>query len=213
MAAVKRNDPKKRPVPAIEKVEKLEKRPGGKPASATEAPRRGPKPSGKAPPKGRRDDRRDDRRDGGRGEHRRGARPAPTAEAKGPAFIGGPRNEFGTRVARRITCSRCGNVDHVPHAPKDLSRALCRSCAGEVLKTYEVGTRVRETRPCVCTLCQRTFQLPISVELKDDVALCPDCLRGFATWTGGLGSTPEERESVEVEQRLGGTLVRRRKKS
>ncbi|MCC7074718.1 MAG: hypothetical protein IT383_25640 [Deltaproteobacteria bacterium] len=189
MAAVKRNDPKKRPVPA---VEKLGKRPG-----TSAAP-----PRAKARP-ARADGRRG--RDGGR-------KPAQTNDADAPVFIGGPKNEFGTRVARRITCSRCGAVDHVPHAPRKLERALCRACAVEVLKTYEVGTRMPvQTRPAVCSLCKKPFALPVKVELTDEI-LCPDCLRGFATWTGGIDTTWDQRQDVVIEARVSGTLVRRRKK-
>lgn len=193
MPAVKRNDPKKRPVPEIEKIEKLAKR-----------------PVASAPPK-RRPSRDDAARGSGGKRGRPGAAKRPV-EDDAPAFVGGPKNQFGTRVARRITCSRCGEVDHVPHAPRDLSRALCRSCAREVLKTYEAGTRVPvPMQPAVCSLCKKPFALPAKVELTDEI-LCPDCLRGFATWTGGIDSAWESRQDVVLEQRVGGTLVRRRKK-
>ncbi len=189
MAAVKRNDPKKRPVPA---VEKLGKRPG-----AAAAPARTKARPSRAEPRRGRDDA--DRR-------------APRDDVDGPQFFGGPKNEFGTRVARRITCSRCGAVDHVPHAPRKLERALCRACAADVLNTYEVGTRAKvETRPAACSLCKKPFALPVKVELTDEI-LCPDCLRGFATWTGGIDTAWDERRGVVIEARVSGTLVRRRKK-
>lgn len=190
MAGAKRNDPKKRPVPEVEKLAK-------RPAAVAPTRRRPPRDEAET----RRRGRRDDQRGGKKGE-----------EATAPAFIGGPKNQFGTRVARRITCSRCGNVDHVPHAPRDISRALCRACAAEVLKTYEVGTRAPvETQPAVCSLCKKPFILPARVELTDEI-LCPDCLRGFATWAGAIDASWESRQDVVVEQRVGGTLVRRRKK-
>lgn len=189
MAAVKRNDPKKRPVPA---VEKLGKRPGAPPA----APRPKARPARAESRRGRDD----------------GRKPAMPDDAEAPVFIGGPKNQFGTRVARRITCSQCGNVDHVPHAPRNLERALCRACAAEVLKTYEMGTRAPvATRPAVCSLCKKPFALPVKVELTDEI-LCPDCLRGFATWTGGIDTAWDQRHDVVVEARVSGTLVRRRKK-
>jgi hypothetical protein len=131
----------------------------------------------------------------------------------GPKYIGGPRNEFGTRVAKRITCSRCGNVDHVPYAPKDSTKALCRACAVEVLKTYEAGTKVRmPTKPAVCNLCGTPFALPITAE-DDGDPLCPNCLRGFTTWQGSVDVPFVERTQSIVEERLSGALVRKRKRS
>src|SRR5262245_6321315 len=64
----------------------------------------------------------------------------PPSLLDGPKFVGGPRNEHGTRVARRVTCARCGTSDHVPYVPKNPANALCRNCAAEVLKTFESGT-------------------------------------------------------------------------
>jgi RNase P subunit RPR2 len=129
----------------------------------------------------------------------------------GPKFFGGPRNEFGTRVARRVTCARCGTSDHVPYVPKDPSKALCRTCAAEVLSTYEAGVRVRTpTRKTTCNLCGAPFDLPISAE-DDGDPLCPSCLRGFTSWQGSVDVPFEERQQVVVEERLSGALVRKRK--
>src|SRR5688572_22889437 len=76
---------------------------------------------------------RDAAKPGRRGARGEAASPSPS----GAKFVGGPRNEHGTRIARRITCSRCGKSDHVPFVPKDAKRALCRDCAAEMLKTFE----------------------------------------------------------------------------
>lgn len=177
----------------------------------------GPAP---APARSRGDDRRDDRRPRpeDRGSDRRGA---PRAEGRGagrgrdldegPRFIGGPRNEHGTRIARRVTCARCGTADHVPYVPKDPTKALCRTCAAEVLKTYEAGVRVRvQTRKTLCNLCGAPFDLPVSAE-DDGDPLCPSCLRGFTAWQGSVDVPFAEREKVVVEERLSGALVRKRK--
>ena len=69
----------------------------------------------------------------------------------------------------------------------------------------------RATRPAVCSVCRTPFTLPAKVELTDDI-LCRDCLRGFATWTGGVDTTWESRQEVVLEQQVGGAVVRRRKK-
>jgi CxxC-x17-CxxC domain-containing protein len=147
--------------------------------------------------------------------------PAPSAPAPrqhrdggadGPKFIGGPRNEHGTRVARRVACSRCGKSDHVPYVPKDTTRALCRDCAAEVLKTFEHGVKVRmPTKDAVCNLCGTPFQLPITAE-DDGDPLCQNCLRGFTTWQGSVDTPFSERKDAVVEERLSGALVRKRVK-
>jgi CxxC-x17-CxxC domain-containing protein len=142
----------------------------------------------------------------------RGEAPASTSPS-GAKFVGGPRNEHGTRIARRIKCSRCGKSDHVPFVPKDAARALCRDCAAEMLKTFEVGVKVRmPTKPAVCNLCGAPFDLPITAE-DDGDPLCSNCLKGFTTWQGSVDKPFEERSQTVTEPSLGGTLVRKRKKS
>jgi hypothetical protein len=129
----------------------------------------------------------------------------------GNLYVGGPRNEHGTRVARRVACGRCGAEDHVPYAPRDASKALCRACAALVLRAYEVGTRApTETRPETCHLCQTPFRIPISVK-DDGDPLCPNCLRGFATWSGSLDTPFEERQQRIIETRRTGVVVRKRR--
>ena len=131
--------------------------------------------------------------------------------ARSTVRLGGPRNEWGTRIARRVTCGRCGAEDHVPYVPRDASRALCRACATEVLKAYEVGVKVRtETRPVTCNLCGTPFQLPVNV-VDDGDLLCPNCLRGFATWSGSIDTPFSERENRVLLERRTGVVVRTRR--
>lgn len=137
---------------------------------------------------------------------------SPPFERKGGGnlYVGGARNEFGTRIAKRITCSRCGNDDHVPHAPKDLSKAMCRACAALVLRAYEMGTRAPiDTRPETCNLCGSPFRIPIAVK-DDGDPLCPSCLRGFTTWQGSIDTPFEERQNRVLEQRKPGVVVRKK---
>ncbi len=115
-------------------------------------------------------------------------------------------------MARRVTCARCGTADHVPYVPKDPTKALCRNCAAEVLKTFEQGTKVRmPTRPAVCNLCGTPFALPITAE-DDGDPLCPSCLRGFTAWQGSVDVPFAQRTEAVVEERLSGALVRKRKR-
>lgn len=124
--------------------------------------------------------------------------------------VGGARNNYGTRISRHIECSRCGADDHVPFVPKDMKRALCRPCAVEVLKTYEVGVRVRvELKKIDCNLCGKPFEIPASVEDDGDL-LCRDCLQGFTSWSGSVDTPYQERNQVAYVPQSNGTLLRKR---
>jgi hypothetical protein len=128
----------------------------------------------------------------------------------GNLYVGGARNEHGTRVARRVVCGRCGVEDHVPYVPKDSARAMCRACAALVLRAYELGTRApTETRPETCNLCGTPFRIPLAVP-DDGDPLCPNCLRGFTTWSGSIDTPWTERQNRTIEERTSGVVVRRR---
>jgi hypothetical protein len=128
----------------------------------------------------------------------------------GNLYVGGARNEHGTRVARRVVCGRCGVEDHVPYVPRDESRALCRGCAALVLRAYEVGTKApTDTRPETCNLCGSPFRIPLAVP-DDGDPLCPNCLRGFTTWSGSIDTPWTERQGRTLEARGSGVVVRRR---
>ena len=136
-----------------------------------------------------------------------------TAAPTAPTFVGGARNEHGTRVARRVACGRCGSDDHVPYVPKDQSRALCRACAAEVLKAFEIGTKVpTEMRDERCNLCGVPFQIPKFVK-DDGDPLCQSCLRGFTTWSGSIDTPWQERQGRVLENRGTNPSVVVRKKA
>jgi hypothetical protein len=125
--------------------------------------------------------------------------------------VGGDRNAFGTRISRRVACIRCGAVDHVAYVPKNLSRALCRNCAAETLKAYELGVRVPTAmRDEKCNLCGTPFQMPQSVK-DDGDPLCSNCLRGFCTWSGNVDVPYEDRAKMVTETRGKRLLARRPK--
>jgi hypothetical protein len=118
-----------------------------------------------------------------------------------PVRVGGARNAFGTRITKRVACARCGQADHVAFVPKDANRALCRTCAVEVLKAYEVGVQTpTPMQDLSCSLCHRAFQLPAKVENTGEL-LCRDCLRGFAVWQGPIGQAAEERSEQPLERK------------
>ncbi len=147
------------------------------------------------------------KRGGGKGPGGKG----PGGKGDGVKRVGGARNEFGTRVARRIDCSRCGRSDHIAYVPKQREKALCRDCAIEVLRMYEHGVKARvATRVVPCNLCGTPFDLPETVEDDGDL-LCGSCLRGFTAWQGSVDVPFDERTRAHAEPRRSGTLIRRRK--
>ncbi len=128
----------------------------------------------------------------------------------GNLYVGGARNEHGTRIARRIVCTRCGAEDHVPFVPRNETRAMCRACAALLLRAYEVGTRAPvETRAETCNLCGSPFRIPLSVK-DDGDPLCPNCLRGFMTWSGSIDTPFVERQGRVIETRGAGVVVRKK---
>ena len=63
------------------------------------------------------------------------------------------RSEFGTRVARKVTCSACGAEDTIHFAPKDDERALCRRCAADRLGVIDVEANIGPERRERCDRC------------------------------------------------------------
>jgi hypothetical protein len=169
----------------------------------------GKKPSGKKPGGKKPGGSKTPRRGGDKRTPRDRSRPA-AADPNARRVIGGQRNEHGTRVSRRIDCQRCGKSDHVPWTKNNEPFALCRTCAAEVLATFEVGLKERvKTNHVDCNLCGKPFDIPVTVEDDGDL-LCRSCLRGFMDWQGDLDTPYAERTERTSQPRRSGTLLRRR---
>lgn len=67
--------------------------------------------------------------------------------AEGPRLVPRVRNEHGTRVAKQITCSRCGTEDTVHFIPRKGEQQLCRRCAAELLGVGDEEGRIFPPRP------------------------------------------------------------------
>lgn len=159
--------------------------------------RRGPAAAGKGGPPG----------DRGRPRGKEGD--APEGEAPKPR-IGAPRNEHGTRTARRVRCSRCGKVDHVPGGPREKDKVMCRACLEEIKALYEVGVREKKKmRPADCTVCGKHFELPVSIDVDDEEICCFDCTNNFTTWQGSVNK-PETRTPNAGEERRPGVRLRKK---
>lgn len=126
---------------------------------------------------------------------------------------GGERNIHGTRVRRRIECSKCGAEDYVSVNPANKRLVvMCRSCAQKELGTYEMGVQPPEkTRTYECDQCKVRFELPARVFIyKGETVLCPDCIKGFDVWRGSKDISPQERQSMQLQRRKAGTMLRKR---
>jgi hypothetical protein len=124
--------------------------------------------------------------------------------------LGEARNEHGTRTARRVRCTRCGKVDHVPGGPRDKGKVMCRACLEEVMELFEVGVREKKkTKPADCTVCGKHFDLPLSIDVDDEEIVCFDCMRGFTTWQGAV-NRPETRGGELGEARRPGVRLRKK---
>lgn len=91
------------------------------------------------------------------------------------------RTKHGTRVARAIVCSACGQRDIIHFAPRDNEKALCRRCASDLLGVEDPDTAVGSLHPFVCATCKRpgTTQRRVTPGF-----VCNDCLRGIESKQG-----------------------------
>lgn len=124
--------------------------------------------------------------------------------------VGGARNVHGTRISKRVKCTKCGCEDHITSRPSKTQGAFCRACALTTLNALEVGKKApRDMKEHACSNCKKNFSLPVHVVLKKD-SLCPNCLHGFETWRGSLEMPVAERETMILEQRKSGMLLRKK---
>lgn len=99
-----------------------------------------------------------------------------------PKVVGAARNEFGTRLCKRVQCEKCEKVDYVPVRSKN---EFCRDCAEKMFAAFEQGRHIAEREVHrVCGQCRRDFPMRESLAEKKDQVLCPDCFRGFEVWRG-----------------------------
>ncbi|MES2504022.1 MAG: hypothetical protein V4534_04005 [Myxococcota bacterium] len=130
-------------------------------------------------------------------------------QVKTPLLVGGSRNQHGTRIARKVVCQKCGRADHINSRPSKTSGTYCRECATQVMGALEVGKRApRVMRTHKCSNCQQDFELPAAMEPKKDCT-CGNCLKGFETWRGSASMSVEDRESMVLEKRPSGLLIRK----
>jgi hypothetical protein len=129
-------------------------------------------------------------------------------KARRPRFEGGARTEFGTRVAKAITCTRCGKEDYIAFKPKDPAKVMCKKCTAEVAGLDEHGDPLKKRfDEVVCDQCGRTHRIPVARKRKsprdDDPVLCPDCRHGIESVQGTKTLTGERRRSGIILKRKG----------
>lgn len=111
------------------------------------------------------------------------------------------RNDHGTRVARRIVCTNCGQSDTIDFAPKDPANVLCRKCAFDRFGAIDPDDRSVRTRSVTCAQCSRSFEAVIDPR-NIDAPVCPDCLAGIET---------KQQDRARSATRLSARVVRSRR--
>jgi len=130
-----------------------------------------------------------------------------TEKGRRPRFPGGARTEFGTRVAKAITCVRCGKQDYLAFKPKDPDKVMCKDCTLEVVGLNEHGDPVQDPlMEIVCQQCGKESRIPRRKPPKpgeEDVEpiLCSDCFMGIETRQGNKSVTGERRKSGVILKR------------
>ncbi len=134
-------------------------------------------------------------------------------ETKTTLWVGGARNAHGTRISRKVTCTKCGVEDFITSRPSKTNGALCRSCAQTEIGAIEMGKKApRVMAQHTCSNCKCHFALPARIKLEKD-SLCPACLKGHDIWRGSADMTVEERDSLSFETRKSGVMLRRKEPS
>jgi hypothetical protein len=132
-----------------------------------------------------------------------------TEKPRRPTFPGGARTEHGTRVARAVTCVRCGKEDYLAFKPREAEKHMCRDCTLEVVGLDEHGLPKQDPLvEIVCPQCGRTARVLRSVvenprRKPEDPVVCADCARGIHSKQGDKTLTGERRRS--------GVILKRRK--
>lgn len=127
---------------------------------------------------------------------------------KRPRFPGGARTEHGTRVARAVTCVRCGKEDYLAFKPKEAEKVMCRDCTLEVAGMDEHGDiKLAATLEITCQSCGKKAKLPRrkAEKLMDpenpEPILCGDCEAGIVTNRDNKVVTGERRKSGVILKR------------
>ncbi|MBI5494898.1 MAG: hypothetical protein HY904_07700 [Deltaproteobacteria bacterium] len=131
-------------------------------------------------------------------------------QSRRPRFPGGARTEHGTRVARAVTCVRCGKQDHVAFKPRDPDKVMCKACTLEVTGRDEHGDlREPGVVDITCQNCGRTDRIPRARAKKllapdnPEPILCSDCDHGILSVQGDRTRTGERRRSGVILKRKG----------
>jgi len=127
-------------------------------------------------------------------------------------IVGGERNGHGTRISRKVVCTKCQKVDYVAVSRSKKGESLfCRDCAKSVMSAYEKGTKIKpQMEAVVCTQCSKPFEYPRFAP-RDGPILCSDCHKGFEVWRGSLLAPVHDREMESLARRPAGTLLRSNK--
>lgn len=74
-----------------------------------------------------------------------------------PKVVSDVRSPHGTRVMKRIVCSRCGKSDMLPFVPKAGESPLCQSCAQESFNVISENEQGSADKYIACRRCGTKF--------------------------------------------------------
>lgn len=131
-------------------------------------------------------------------------------ESKKYLLVGGARNNYGTRISKRVLCQNCGKEDHITCRPSKDFGSYCRKCAIEIMNAIEIGSKIkRKMKSHVCMQCCVEFALPVNMIPKKG-CICSNCLKGFEIWNGSLPADSNTKISFKIEKRPSGVLIRKK---
>jgi hypothetical protein len=98
------------------------------------------------------------------------------------------RTPHGTRVARRVVCTECGNSDVLHFVPRQKERVLCRPCAAKHLGVADPDSGIFPEHDVTCASCGKH---ETSRHERLEGHLCGDCRAGIVTQQGTRALTGE----------------------
>jgi len=140
--------------------------------------------------------------------------------------VGGDKNAHGTRVLRKVKCSKCSKLDFISFVPGRGKEAFCKSCAETLCNALEVGQaeKIKFVKKN-CPNCAQPYEIESEklayieeqkkrVRLKrpdeeDKPMLCPNCYMGFELWSGKKDSNQNLPSSLGLSKRKSGAILRK----
>ncbi len=136
-----------------------------------------------------------------------------------PKVVSDVRSPHGTRVMKRIVCSRCGKSDTLPFVPKAGEAPLCSACAELAFNVTTETAQASADRMVACKSCGNLFPTPKRprephtpkgledvadlLSPKEAMELCLDCRTKLAARRRNVAKKPTGVHPIVVKGRRG----------